>query len=526
MFSSDTFYYIIGLLYNLVNLILGTSTSTIFGISVPTRLISFFYILVYFTNSLISFTIIFIDREKPKRAISWLLVFMLFPFIGLIVYLFLGRRWKSTTLKEKLSSGIQDNIKTSLDKYDGPYSNMVEMVSKENGLPVFLYNEIEIFKDGTEKFESLLKDIDEAKHHIHLEYYIAMSDKIGRKIFDRLIEKSKSGVKVRVVLDKFGSRNFSRKYIKEIRDAGVELLFYTAYDACFTRIIDFSLNHRNHRKIVVIDGVIGYLGGNNISDNYIGLGNMGYWRDTHIRVRGELVAGLQALFLDDFYSVLSHNKKTSKWELDRKFKKMVDNYGNEKDFLSYFPENKVTNYLPMQMVYIGPGSPFSAIEHLFLKMISEAEESIYITTPYFVPSDSLTESLKIAINSGVSVNIIFPGQYDHSPVGHACITYLKELLDEGANIYFYDKDSYTHDKTMLVDSKMFTVGSSNFDVRSFYYNFEVNAVVYDEKTSKLIENNFKEDIAKSKQLTLEEYNKGSKLRHFLESFFRLFSLLF
>lgn len=473
-------------------------------------------------NFLISLIIIFKNREKPEKSIGWLLIFMLIPFLGLILYFFLGRNWKSKNLKERLSPEMIDFVRTSLEEYAGPYKEMAKMVTMGNGSPMFSYNTVKLFKDGVEKFETLIEDLENAKHHIHMEYYIVKSDDIGRRIFDMLIKKSKEGIKVRFIMDKVGGRSFDKEYLKEIRAAGIELVTYSAHFASISKYIDTSINYRNHRKMIIIDGRIGYIGGNNIGDEYTGKSKFGYWRDTHARIEGEFVLGLQALFFDDFFSVLSFNEEAKKWEYDKQRQK----YKREGDLSLYFPKNTVENYLPMQLVYNGPGTPYSTIEQLFLKMIASATEKIYISSPYFIPSDSLMQSLKVAILSGIDVKIVFPEQYDHPPVGHASMTYIKELLDIGAEFYLYDKESFYHNKAMVVDTQVCTLGTANFDVRSLYYNYEVNAVIYDELTSAKMEGLFYDDTAVSRMLTLEEYNRGSIFTHLKESFFRIFSLLF
>jgi len=480
------------------------------------------YSLVVFTGFLISMTIVFKSREKPEKSIGWLLIFMLVPYVGIILYFFVGRNWKSKNLKERLSPEMITFIKTSLDEYTGEYMDLAKLVTVGNSSPMFLYNDVTIFKDGVAKFDALLKDLETAVHHIHMEYYIVKSDDIGHKIFDTLIRKSKEGVKVRFVMDKIGGRRFDKDYLKEIRESGIELVTYSAHFASVSKFVDTSLNYRNHRKIVIIDGKIGYLGGNNIGDEYLGKGKMGYWRDTHMRVEGEFVLGLQALFFDDFFSVLSINEESKKWEYDKQRQK----YKREGDLANYFPKNTVTKYLPMQLVYNGPASPYSTIEQLFLKMITSAKEKIYISSPYFIPSESLLAALKVAVLSGIDVKIVFPEQYDHPPVGHASMTYIKELLDVGAEFYFYDKTSFYHNKAMVVDTKICTLGTSNFDVRSLYYNYEVNAIIYDELTSAKMEGLFYDDMAVSRLLTLDEYNERSAFTHAKESFFRVFSLLF
>ncbi|NLC66016.1 MAG: cardiolipin synthase [Clostridium sp.] len=481
-----------------------------------------FTLIVYFINFAISITIIFKNREKPEKTIGWLLIFMLLPFVGLILYFFIGRNWNSHNLREDISSELSEFIDLSVKEYKGENKDLVTLVSKGNNSPLFLYNDLKIYKDGKEKFKDLLIDIKNAKHHIHLEYYIIKSDNIGREIFELLKVKVKEGVEVRVIMDKVGCRKFDKIYLEELKNSGIFIIIYMAQLASISRFIDTSINYRNHRKMVIIDGNIGYIGGNNIGDEYLGQGELGYWRDSHLRVKGDFVLGMQALFFEDYFSVHDINLEHSK----RKYSVQEDIYNLESNLQAYFPITKTENYAPMQIVYNGPASEHSTIEQLFLKLITSAKKTIHISSPYFIPSASLSNALIIAIQSGIEVKILFPEQYDHPPVGHASMTYIKELLDVGAKFYYYDKNAFSHNKAIVIDSKMFTLGTANFDVRSFFYNYEVNAIIYDRKTSQEMIDLFDEDLLVSRKLTLTEYNEGSKFTHFKESFFRIFSPLF
>lgn len=483
---------------------------------------NYFYFFVLLINFGISFYIIFVNREKPEKSIGWLLIFMLVPIMGLVLYFFIGRNWRGTNLNERMSPEMLEFINASLEEYKGPYSDIAKLVTNGNNTPMFLHNEITLYKDGIEKFRDLLIDLNKAKHHIHMEYYIVKSDDIGREIFEILKKKATEGVEVRFIMDKIGGRGFDREYLKDLKRHGVEIVTYTAHFANIFKFIDTSLNYRNHRKIVIIDGEVGYIGGNNIGDEYLGKSKFGYWRDTHMRIKGDFVLGLQGLFYDDFYAVMTINENAKAWEYDKK----REVYKRVDDMEQYFPRTSVTNYLPMQLAYNGPASPFSTIEQLFIKMITTAQEKVYISSPYFIPSEGTIEAIKIALLSGVDVRIIFPEQYDHPPVGHASMTYIKEVLQLGARFYLYDKTAFIHAKSIVVDSSLYTMGTANFDVRSFYYNYEVNAVVYDELSASYMEGMFFDDIAESRMVTLEEFNRRSLLTNLKESFFRVFSLLF
>ncbi len=485
-------------------------------------IIQIFTVLVYIINLIAILSLVFYKREKPEKVLSWFIVLMSLPLVGLILYLYMGINWKDTVLKEKFSVEMLDFISSSLKEYDGEYKDMARMVSNTNGSPMFLFNNAQVFKDGTEKFEKLITDIEGAEHHVHLEYYIVKSDEIGKRVLGACIKKAREGVKVRIIMDKIGGRYVEKAYRKEMMEAGIEVVTFTAAFAFVSRFVDMSLNYRLHRKIAVIDGKIGYIGGNNIGDEYVGQSKFGYWRDTHLRVEGDFVLGLQGLFFDDFFAVLHRNEHSYKWE----YMKRSEIYKREENFKGYFPKTEITEYLPMQLAYSGPESPLYSIELLFIKMISFAKERIYISTPYFIPSEGTLSALKTAILSGVDVRIIFPARYDHPVVGHASMTYLGEILELGGRVYLYNREKFAHNKAMVVDGKMFTMGTANFDVRSFFLNYECNAVVYDEYLASRMDGLFFSDMEDSVEFTLEDYQSRPRSTFMKESFFRVFSLLF
>lgn len=322
-------------------------------------------------------------------------------------------------------------------------------------------------------------------------------------------------------MDKIGGRTFSKEYKKELKEAGVQIVTFTATFAFVSRYLDMSLNYRDHRKIAIIDGTIGYIGGLNIGDEYVGKSKYGYWRDTHMRVRGDFVMGLQALYFNDFFSVLKRNVDAHRWE----YVKRSERYDTEQNLEAYFKKTNLKNNLAIQLAYSGPQSPVYSIELMMIKMIGVAKERIFISSPYFTPSEAAMNALKNAILAGVDVRIMFPAQYDHPVVGHASMTYLGELVELGARVFLYDKEAFAHNKAVVVDGKLFTVGTANFDIRSFALNYEVNALVYDEYYASKMEGFFYEDMEKSTELTLEVYQKRPQSVFLKERFFRIFSLL-
>ena len=486
------------------------------------KILPFINTLVYAINLGIILSLVFYKRERPEKVLAWFLVLVFLPPVGLFLYFYMGINWRDTVLNDRFSPTISDLIHKSLGSFEGPNADMARMVSNLNASPMFHHNEITLYKDGIEKFSALIKDLKNAKHHIHLEYYIIKSDELGRQIFDILKEKAESGVKVRVIMDKIGCRKFNKFYKKDLMAAGVEIVTYTATFAFVSSVIDMSINYRNHRKMIIIDGEIGYTGGNNIGNEYVSKGHMGYWRDTHMRVEGDFVLGMQGLFFDDFFAVLHRNQASKKWE----YIKQSEIYTEESDLAEYFEPTQITKKLPMQICYSGPESAFYSIELMYIKMITTAKERIFISTPYFIPSEGTASALKAAIKSGVDVQIMFPAQYDHPMVGHASMTYLAEMVESGARVFLYDKKSFTHNKAMICDGRSFTIGTANFDVRSFFFNYEVNTLIYDEYYASKMEGLFQEDLENAEELTLENYFNRSRTVFLKESFFRIFSLLF
>jgi cardiolipin synthase len=265
---------------------------------------------IFFINAIVSIIIIVLERKNPEKTIAWLLILIVLPPLGLFSYVFIGRNWKKHKLHNETNINIEELIyEASKDIKDHTYSSLIELLSKNSESPLFTDNTIKIFKDGIEKFRALKEELLKAKNHIHLEYYIVKSDTIGNEIKDILIKKSLEGVKVRFILDRVGSIGIKRKYIRDLKNAGVDVVQYSYFLAPILRHINTQINYRNHRKIVVIDGKVGFVGGINIGDEYLGKSKYGYWRDTHIMVNGDFALGLQAVFLDDFATIKEANKE-------------------------------------------------------------------------------------------------------------------------------------------------------------------------------------------------------------------------
>lgn len=463
-------------------------------------------------NTILSVTIVILERKQPDKTIAWLLILFLLPPIGLILYIFLGRNWKIHKLNDRLNMKVKNLISPIIKNYPNKqYISLMNLLANTSDSPIFINNEVTLYKDGVEKFKDLKDELLKAKHHIHLEYYIVRSDTIGTEIKDILISKAQQGVKIRLIIDKVGSSKLKRSYLKDLKKNGVDVVIYSYFLAPLLKFFNTQINYRNHRKIAIIDGKVGFLGGINIGDEYLGKSTkFGYWRDTHIKVKGDFVLALQAVFLDDFITIEKVNNTYSFYD---------------KEFKKYFPKTMVTDSLLMQLVKSGPDSQFPDIMQGMLKMVTLATKNIYITTPYFIPSESIQDALRIAALGGVDVKIIFPEKADHFMVNKASRTYLGELLRCGVGVYFYDKTAFVHAKTLSIDGAICTLGTANMDIRSFELNYELNTVIYNSEFTQRLDTLFFEDLKKCRRFTLEEYESSSHTDKFIEGITRIFSSL-
>lgn len=462
-------------------------------------------------NSIVIIVLIVLERRKPEKTIAWILVLALFPYLGILFYVLIGRMWHKRKPPKGFSTYNREIMQRLIRRLeDHEIIPLVRLLMNNSNSPLFINNQIKIFRDGTEKFPALLEEIQKAEHHIHLEYFIVHNDLIGKQIQRLLIEKAREGVKVRFIIDRIGSFKTSWAFYSEMQAAGVDVVSYPYVLSRFLNKLSIQLNYRNHRKIVVIDGKVGFIGGANIGDEYWGLGKMGYWRDTHLMIRGDFVYGLQAVFFDDFLTI----KRTH-----------ARNVFFNEALKKYYPSDDVPKGSMMQFVTSGPDTEQPAIMQSILKMISVAENNIYITTPYFVPNESIMDALRSASLAGVDVRIIFPGKYDHYIVYKASMTYLSELITYGAKVYFYDNEAFLHAKVITIDGKIASVGSSNMDVRSFFLNYELNAVIYDEEVVSELDRMFFEDIRASVYISNEYFDKLSVFDKFIQAIARIFSAL-
>lgn len=466
---------------------------------------TFFTIILalgFVINLILAFIIIFLERNRRSASSTWAWLFVLFvlPLIGFILYLFFGR----TVSKRKMEKnngkeldtfkGVVDEQVKQFDAYR--YQTHNQQVLKHRDLIRMLLNKqdafltednhIDLFTDGHKLYDKVIEDIYNAKDYIHLEYYTFELDGLGHRIIDALETKLKEGLEVKILYDDVGSKKVRMSKFHHFQSLGGEV---EAFFASKFPLINFRMNNRNHRKIIIIDGQVGYIGGFNIGDDYLGLGKLGYWRDTHIRVEGNAIDALQIRFILDWNSQ-AHRPQ---FEYDEK----------------YFPaKNQHKGKSAIQIASSGPAFELHQIEYGYTKMIMSAKKSIYMQSPYFIPDQSYINALKMAANAGVDVHLMIPCKPDHPFVYWATFSNAAELLNSGVKIYTY-QNGFIHSKVMIIDDEICSVGSANMDYRSFALNFEVNAFIYDESIAKQIRTAYEEDIKKSKLLTLDAYNKRS-----------------
>lgn len=471
---------------------------------ISATLIFLIEILYLFTVASIVVVVIS-ENRNPIKTVAWILAVVFLPLIGIIWYAVFGQ---DTTKKYVISKRMYSKLKKRpLDEMGTPveytvpdeHDNLVALLKNMDYNPLLGGNDVKLFTNGTDKFSQLFKDIANAKKHIHIEYYVLIDDALGLKLQKELIKKAKEGVEVRIIYDSFGSRKVKKRYFEDFRMAGIEAepFLKLTWNALTSR-----LNYRTHRKIIVIDGQIGYVGGMNIADRYIDGLNWGKWRDTHARIEGKGVQGLQSVFLIDWYFV-SQTLITS-----RKYFPSLDNFGDA----------------PMQIVNSGPLNDENELSHGITQAIYDAKKSVFIQTPYFLPPEGMLDALKAAAIRGVDVRVMMSERSDVPIVQLASKSYVKEMLKAGVKVYFY-KEGFMHSKLMIFDNSLTLIGSANFDSRSFEQNFEVEAFIYDTKVTDDAIDIFAEDQRGAEEQFLKDWIKRSVSKRFIESIMRLFAPL-
>ncbi len=449
-----------------------------------------------------------LDNRQPAKTMAWAMVIFFVPVVGIVFYLFFGLNHR----KEKLISqrSVDQLSKRSMlgfvEQHDfhvpDRYKQLVDLFINQNMSLPFKDNHVHIMTDGYAFISGLMKDIGSARHHIHIDLYIFEDDALGELVADALIDKAQSGVEVRIIYDDVGCWRVHHRFIERLRGNGIEIVpFLPVRFPSFTS----KANYRNHRKLIVIDGQIGYIGGMNIAMRYVKGTGKQPWRDTMLRLTGGIVYALQRAFLVDWYFV------DRTLITDRK----------------YYPvlQKSIENNCLAQVVTSGPLAQYPEIMQGFVRSILAARRYIYIETPYFLPNDPVLFALKTAVVGGVDVRVICPLHSDARFTEWASRSYLRELQEAGAKIYLY-QGGFLHSKLMISDDSLSTCGSTNLDVRSFENNFEANIFIYDEDTALRLKKVFMDDASQSIELTKLSHRMHPNFFHRLwESFVRLFSPL-
>lgn len=464
--------------------------------------------IVYVCVVLGTMLTVLMDNRQPAKTMAWVMVLIFIPVVGIVLYFFFGQN----TRKEKFISrqSMDQLTKRSMLEFaeqqnlvlPDEHSVLINLFKTQNWALPFKNNTTDILTDGTDFFISLLRDIWQATHHIHLETYIICDDPLGRLLADALADKARQGVEVRFIYDDVGCWNVPNSFFEQMRNAGIDVhAFMPVKFPAFTS----KVNYRNHRKLCVIDGKIGYIGGMNVAMRYVKGSNGRAWRDTHMRIRGGAVYGIQRAFLVDWFFV------------DRT---LVTNR-------CYYPmlDGSINNDCIMQVVTSSPISPWPEMMQGYVRILLEAKRYVYMETPYFLPTEPVMFAMRTAALAGVDVRLMVPLHSDAKFVEWASRPYIQEAADSGVKVYLY-KAGFNHSKLLVSDDSLSTCGSTNIDFRSFENNFESNVFIYDSGMAQRVKAVFIGDMKNC--VMYGDYMRTRRLsftHRLWESFVRLFSPL-
>lgn len=480
-----------------------------FGIQ--TIVIGLYLLTIIFVCLMIVF-----ENRSPVKTLSWVLVVMLVPVVGIIFYIFFGQNYRKQKIFSKKSvldleqlsnyAAVQVNNlperMASESKRVREKEHLIKLMLNNNKSALTEFNRIDLLIDGGSTFPAMLDSIKNAKSFINMEFYRFESDTLGMQFWEALMEKARNGVKVRIIYDDVGSWSLSNRIIRQIRSSGVEIFPFMPVNFPW---LTSKINFRNHRKILVVDGITGFVGGLNIADKYMhGLKDIGKWRDTHLLLKGEAVATLNNVFSVDWYFVsdilLSDEKEI-------------------------FETETVPDRCWIQMASSGPDSDWANIMQVYFSAIATARESIYISTPYFSPDETVLNAMKTASLSGVDVQMILPDKSDSAVAYWNTRSYIEELLEAGIKIFLYN-EGFNHSKYILVDGVFSSVGSANVDMRSFDLNFEIAALIYDEGFAEKLHQVFLKDISKSIRVVPSDWAARKRISKYKESLSRILGPLY
>ncbi|MDE5949967.1 MAG: cardiolipin synthase [Acetatifactor sp.] len=455
-------------------------------------------------NMLFAIIIVFFERKEPRSVWAWLLLLYFIPFLGFLFYLLLGtdmhqrKMFRMKEVEDRLNEEVRGQEYRLQNRHPGEkdeeidrYTDLIMYNLESSGAVLTDDNDVEIYTDGNAKFDALIEDMRQARKFIHMEYYIIKNDVLFQRIIEVLREKAAEGVEVRILFDSMGCRTVKNRFWKQLNSWGIQTAEF--FPALLGRL-QLRVNYRNHRKIVVIDNKVGYVGGFNVGREYLGLDKrFGYWRDTHLRISGGAIFGLQLRFILDWNYASGQNLFTAG------------------QYLEETPPGGGKG-CKVQIISSGPDNTLKQIRDNYLQLIHGAKHRISIQTPYFIPDESMMSALLIAIRSGVEVRVMIPCKPDHPFVYWATYSYVGELVMAGASCYTYD-NGFLHSKGLVVDDEVLCYGTANMDIRSFSLNFEVNAVVYNAGKAREMAALFERDLEHCSQITREAYaSRNLKIR--------------
>lgn len=451
--------------------------------------------------------VLMLENRNPIKSIAWIITIISLPVVGLILYALFGRDFRKGNTVKKANKAYAEALKGLDEKFDqgNPvegYENLSQLIYNLCNEKIYSNTYIKPFTDGVALYESIFSDIESAKETIFAEYYIIENDKISKQFIETLIKKANEGVKVKIVVDAVGSWKVRKKTKQRLADAGIE---YHEFLPVTLPFFGRKINYRNHRKILLIDNEIGYIGGMNVADRYIeGKPSLGKWRDTHIKVIGDGVQGLAKVFRRDYHFV------------SRQLSSISTKMPSKHDGLT--PCN-------MQTVFSGPDMEYRAIMQTYLRIIMQSTKYVYIESPYFMPNEAVRSALVTAAKSGVEIKIIIPLFSDDRIVLMSTYSYVKDLASAGIHFYFY-KAGFIHSKLIVSDDKIVSLGSANMDFRSLEHNFETNAILYGDETASIFRNIFEQDMADSESFDMKRWKSRPFSMRIKESIARLFSPVF
>ncbi len=458
-------------------------------------------------------TILLLEFRRPSNATAWLFILFLFPLVGFTLYYFLAteyRRKRKTMKRGGLDWRRRELLlsRSEVLKYPTALPDPVftfrqrlfRALVKNGQLPITGRNRVDIYNNGHDTYEAMLAAIRDAKHHVHLATYILRDDDIGRLFQQALLAKACEGVTVRLLYDGIGCIKLNDGYIRTLLEGGVHCACFFPLRPSFLKR---RMNYRNHRKILVVDGLVGFIGGINIGEEYVGKHpRLGYWRDTHLRLEGDSVYRLQEIFLKD-------------WEIATR---------ENPDHPGFLPEHHCETEEPIQIVHSGPSRHGEAIHDSVYAIMTAARHRIWITTPYFIPSMAVAMALRDAAMNGLDVRIIVPYVPDTWLVHLATLSYVETMLQHGVRVWQYRK-GFIHAKTMIVDEMVGVVGSANMDLRSYYSNFEANAHLFGPDAIKRLEQDFLLDLEGASEIDLRTFMKRPRKQKAKEAMARILSPL-